>query len=178
MAHRNFARAMRRKTQWAGFSAAAGGQTLPVAVNVAAAAVGIVSAGFTIAGGSGAVDEEVTVTRTLGIARFKMDAATALLSAQFAMGCIVARNEAVTAGVASLANPITDPDAEWLYYVTGNLLRGNAANDEDGTSTATIPFDVRGQRIVRAGSTLVWIAAAQTAAVQSMVGGRYLLKLT
>ncbi len=173
MPNRNFARAVRRKTQWAGSLDAAGASIFPSEVAVGGA---ILAQGFLIAGSSGVVDEETTITRTIGRITAQLDGVT-VSSGEYGIGCIVARNEAVTAGVASLASPETDPDAEWLYYTTGHFDRP-VASDDTGIATASFNFDVRGQRIVRAGSTVVWIGAARGATINVSVNPRYLLKLT
>ena len=62
-------------------------------------------------GTQGLFDEEVTVTRMIGTVAAKIALGTASLFGTFAMGCIVARGEAIAAGVGSLADPMTDPDA-------------------------------------------------------------------
>ena len=96
------------------------------------------------------------------------------------MGCVIARNEAIAAGVASLPDPMSDPDAEWLYYFAGGLHRENRANVDSAPASLMMPFDVRGQRIIRVGSSVVWIAAVNTGSsgVTLQVTGRYLVKLT
>jgi len=177
MANRNFARAMRRKTEWAGFGSEGGAAALPAPQTIAAAASAILSNGAVVAGGTGFVDQEVTITRTIGTAIAKIAAGTVSLEGEFAIGLLVARNEAVTAGVASMPSPVTDPDAEWLYHISGQLIRGLTANIDDGIATVRIPFDVRGQRVLRAGSNVVWIGAAEGTTLDLGVTGRYLVKL-
>ena len=180
MANRNFARAMRRKTQWAGLGDAAGAATIPNMVTTAAGTNQILSLGVIVDGTQGLFDEEVTVTRMIGTVAAKIALGTASLFGTFAMGCIVARGEAIAAGVGSLADPMTDPDAEWLFYTQCQLARGLTADIDNGIASIQIPFDTRGQRIVRAGSNLVWVAAVDTGSANVIVGvsGRYLVKLT
>jgi len=178
MAHRNFARAMRRKTQWAGFGSASGTAVLPVPVVLAAGTPQIISANAVFAGGLGFLDEEVTLTRTIGRITFSIDEDTAELAGSFALGCVVARSEAISAGVASLPSPEDDPDAEWLYYFQGSVINPMNALRDGPVSGGFHDFDVRGQRIMRQGSSVVWLAESQVASVTVGVNGRYLAKLT
>ena len=173
---RQFTRGSRRKTQWAGFASSSATAVYPGEVVLASGVAGIVSQGFILSGGVGLLDEETTITRTIGIVSAQLDG-TGAGAGEFGIGAIVARNEAVVAGVASLANPETDPDAEWLYYFTGHLER-QVTSEPAGIATMLMPFDVRGQRIVRAGSTVVWIASVRGATMNLSVNGRYLVKLT
>jgi len=179
MGNRSFARVMRRKTQWGGFASAAGAVSLPTYVALGVGVPQLLSFNIVISGGLGLVDEEFTVTRMIGQFSAQLDVETADAQGTVAVGCVVSRNEAITAGVASLPSPEDDPDAEWLYYGVFGL--GNSPvspTDGAGFSWVRHDFDVRGQRIVRAGSSLVWIAEAQTTAARALVGGRYLTKLT
>ena len=144
MAHRNFARAMRRKTQWAGYGAAGGGATLPILVSVAGGATAILSQAFIIAGAAGVVDEETTVTRMIGRVTATMGVDTAILSTTFAIGCLVVRNEALAAGVGSMASPVSDPDAEWLYYTTGLIQNPQNVLRDGPIASLSFDFDVRG----------------------------------
>ncbi len=179
MANRNFSRAMRRKTQWAGFGNETGAALLPVVIQLTANIAQIISQNAVIAGGLGFVDEEVTITRMIGNLIAGVRIATAEADSTIAVGCVVARVEAIAAGVASLPSPEDDPDAEWLYYgvfPTVNQVASQIA--ADGASAWKQSFDVRGQRVVRAGSSLVWLAESQTNAAFVGVGGRYLGKLT
>ncbi len=178
MANRNFARVMRRKTQWGGFGNAAAGATIPTPAALTAGTPQIISTGIIIAGAAGIVDEEFTITRTIGAVMVAHGENTANLAGSWAVGCVIARNEAVNAGVASLPSPEDDPDAEWLYYAQGSVQNPNNALRDGPTSGRFVDFDVRGQRIVRAGSTIVWIAESQVANVTVGVNGRFLVKLT
>ena len=178
MANRNFARVMRRKTQWAGFGNAAAGALLPTLTSVASGGTVILSTGVIISGAQGLVEEETTMTRMIGRITVGVNLDTALASGAFAIGCVVVRGEAISAGVASMPSPETDPDAEWLYYVSGLCLNPQNALRDGPASTQVVEFDVRGQRIVRAGSNLVWLLAARTSGIHAQVSGRYLLKLT
>jgi len=178
MAHRNFARAMRRKTQWAGFGAAAATPTLPIMVSLTAGTPAIISTGGVIAGVFGFLDEEVTLTRTIGTISAFMRVNTAVTFATVAVGCIVVRGEAEAAGVAALPSPEDDPDAEWLYYDVFHIGNPQNALRDGPLSAVSRRFDVRGQRIVRAGSNVLWIAESETTDVSVGVAGRYLAKFT
>ncbi len=179
MADRGFARAMRRKTQWVGMGSESATAAIPQMVAIAVAGTAILSEGFVATGGPGfLLDEETTVTRTIGQVTAKIGAGTANLEGEFALGCVVARAEAITAGTGSLPSPISDPDAEWLYYFSGQLSRGGTLDIDNGVASLRQAFDVRGQRIVRAGSQVVWVGEAAGTTVDVGVTGRYLVKLT
>ena len=176
---RQFARGgPRRKTQWAGFGTAGGGATLPIMVVLTAGTTSILSQAFVVSGGTGIVDEETTITRTLGIWSFATNLATAAVSGTYAIGLAVVRNEALAAGVGSLPSVESDPDFEWLYYAAGHLRNPNSTLQDGPLSAVHMAFDVRGQRIVRKGSTVVWLAESETIGMVAGVAGRYLLKLT
>ncbi len=168
----------RRKTQWLGLATEAGVNGIPNIIAIAAGAAGILSFNTAVAAGVGVVDEEFTITRLIGNFTVKSTVDTANAVAGYALGCYVARGEAVAAGVASLPSPVSDPDAEWLYYNVGRVSRGNTASIDNGLASVYMPFDVRGQRIVRAGSTVVWIGEAVGGGIDINVAGRYLSKLT
>ena len=178
MAHRAFARATRRKTQWGGFGNASGAAVLPSEITMAAGTPVILSTSIIIGNAAGLLDEEVTITRTIGSHSISIDATTAELDVTVAVGCAVARNEAISAGVGSLPSPEDDPDFEWLYYGVFGLRNPQNALQDGPLSSIRTAFDVRGQRIVRSGQTLVWLAESEGGAAVAMVGGRYLVKLT
>ena len=176
--NRNFTRAMRRKTQWGGFGSASGGATLPEEVALTLNVAQIISSGIVIGNSTGVLDEEVTVTRTIGSITVSLDADTALVDATVAVGLAVVRSEAANAGVGSLPSPEDDPDFEWLYYTVLGLKNPQNALRDGPLSAQRVMFDVRGQRIIRSGSSVVWIAECQAANCTAQVSGRYLMKLT
>jgi len=177
LADRHFARAMRRKTQWAGFGDVTGTANLPTMVTVAANASVIISQGLIVANSAGLVDEEVTITRVIGDISVAVAADGALSRWTLALGLAVSRLEAITAGVASLPSAEDDPDFEWLYYTVLQGINPQNTLRDGPLSGLHVRFDVKGQRVVRTGYSVVWIAEAQTTAVQVGVGGRALVKL-
>ena len=178
MPGRTFSRGSRRKTQWAGFGDENGAVNLPPLVAATAGTAIIISQNLIIASSFGGLfDEETTITRTLGMLSAQMNVATANLQAEVAVGAYVARNEAVTVGVTALPDPEDDPDAEWLYYSSFQLRNNEEAFRDGPLAGIHIPFDVKGQRILRAGSVLVWIAKCITNNVRVGVTGRCLVKL-
>jgi len=180
LANRAFTRAMRRKTQWGGFGDAAGGANLPSWTTVASGASVIISQALIRQGSSGIVDEEFTITRMIGTFAARMSVQTADANAIVAIGAIVQKQVAIAAGVASLPSLEDAPDSEWLYYSV-QALRNPLTVDvtEDyGLGWVRQSFDVRSQRVVRSGDSIVWLAEAQNGAVVAQVGGRYLVKLT
>ncbi len=176
-----FSRGTRRKTQWLGMGNAAGtAGTLPLAIDLTAGTAAVLSQGGAVAGGFGALDEEVTVTRMIGAVSVALRVQTAEVRGTVAIGCAVVRIEALAAGVGSLPSPESDPDFEWLYYGVFPLFNSvqTANSGADRTSALILPFDVHSQRIVRTGSSLVWLAESEGNNAIAGVGGRYLVKLT
>ncbi len=172
-------RSMRRKTQWAGFGSETGTAELPSLVNIAAATpAAILSTNMVVHDQLGLVDEEVTITRMIGTFTLKVQSTAASTQAEFAVGCLVARNEAITAGIGSLPSPEDDPDSEWLWYAAGQLSNPNDTTQSGPIAGRFIDFDVKSQRIVRNGWTTVWICHTETNAITAGVAGRYLVKLT
>ena len=177
MANQRGSHGPRRKTQWGGFGNAAGVAALPTMVALTAGTAAIVSQAIVVGGAIGLVDEEVTITRMIGMVTAARNADTALGESTVAIGCAVARVEAIAAGVGSLPSPESDPDFEWLYYAVFQLINPQNALRDGPLSGVQFPFDTRGQRIVRSGQSTVWIAEAESSATVCGVGGRYLLKL-
>ena len=168
---------VRRKTQWAGYGDSVGAAVLPGFVVVPSGGAAILSFNGIINGAAGFLDEEVTITRMIGRVSARINVNTANVSATLAVGCIIARNEAIAAGVGSLPSPEDDPDSDWLYYAVMGLVNPNSTLVDSALANIHSDFDVSGQRIVRAGQTAVWIAEAQSQAIFTQVGGRYLAKL-
>ena len=178
MANRQrYARGPRRVTQWAGFGNTAGAASLPIMVDITASASAILSQGIVAGGSSGISGERFTLTRTIGRLTAAINSNTANVNASIAVGCIKVRNEAVTAGVASMPNLEDDPDADWVYYTSMILRNPNNTLRDGAISMVHIPFDVKSQRKLDGGDQLVWIAFAITNNVSVGVTGRYLLKL-
>ncbi len=177
MANRNFSRAMRRKTQWAGFGDAAGAANIPAWVAGAVGTPAIVSQAMIVQNAAGLIDEEITITRMIGRIGVTIDVATAGSRGAIAIGCLVARVTAISAGVASLPSPEDDPDSDWLYYAVLPVLNPATADTDGPLSMYTYDFDVKGQRVVRSGETPVWLMESQTVNCEAFVGGRYLAKL-
>jgi len=167
----------RRKTQWVGFATAAGAASLPLEVSLTAGTAALLSFGSYAGGAAAPTIDEFTVTRTIGRLTVSINNDTALIDATVAVGCGVMRNEALVAGIASLPDPEDDPDFEWLYYGVFGLKNPMNALRDGPVSSLSVPFDVRGQRVVRSGWSLFWIAESEAASVSAMVGGRYLIKL-
>ncbi len=175
---RQFSRGPRRKTQWAGFGNAGGAAAIPTPVMVTAGTSTILSQGAVIGGAFGLVDEEATITRTIGMITAQMDVDTAEAVAGVSVGCGIFLTTSLVAGVVSLASVEDDPDFEWLYFASFGLINPMNALRDGPVSGIHIPFDVRGQRIVRTGYTAVWLAESQSSNVTVGVNGRYLNKLT
>ncbi len=171
-------RGPRRKTQWAGMGEGTGAAaTLPVFVTLNVGVPQILAQRFIVNGGLGFLDEEVTITRMIGSFTAQLNLSAVNTAATLAIGCAVVRAEAATAGVASLPSPEDDPDFEWLYYSVMGLHHGPVANADAVVSGGIREFDVKGQRIVRAGNNVVWLGETETADMRVQVGGRYLVKL-
>ncbi len=179
MALRRFSRGSRRKTEWAGFGNSVGAAALPTPVSVLTSAPrAILSLNVIVGGGLGFLDQEVTITRMIGQLMIAMNTSVAEAQASWAVGCIVERNEAAAAGIGSMPSPEDDPNSEWLFYASGSLINPDNALKDGPTSSRFVDFDVRGQRIMRSGETLVWIGHAETSNLIMGVNGRLLVKLT
>ncbi len=177
MANRAFARATRRKTEWAGFGSAGGGAVLPGLVSMTAGTAVVLSTNFVIEGSAlSTFEQQETITRMIGSFAASLDLGTANLDATVAVGCAVARREAITAGVASLPSPEDDPNFEWLYY--GVFMVKNTNDTTQGApGFVREHFDVRGQRRMHRGKQIVWLAEANNNVALAGVGGRYLIKV-
>ena len=152
----------RRRTEWAGFGNKDGSAVLPTLLAVTAGTPVVLSKDTITAGVAAVVAQEYTITRMLGFVTVAMDLTTANLIASVAVGCGVMREDAITAGVTALPDPEADPDFEWLFHMS-IILKNYPANAVTcDTDRKHIPFDVRGQRIVRAGNIPFWIAQADT----------------
>ena len=168
----------RRVTQWGGLGNQDGSTVQrSTFVSGASGVTIILSSGLIVGGGYGFVEERVTITRLIGSFAARIQPDTSGLAAAYAMGCAKARVEAITAGVGSLPSPESQPDFEWLYYHAGNLRRDGTANTDNGLTTIRVEFDVRSQRILHSGESLVWLCSIRTNAVEAAVGGRALVKL-
>ena len=175
---RQFARGgPRRKTQWGGFANAAGAASLPTLTAVAVGTSVVLSNGLVVAGSTGFFDEEVTITRMIGMWTAQISSTTADTEGTIAVGLAVARGEAILAGVASLPSLEDDPDFEWLYYGSAHLRNPNSVLQDGPINAIHVPFDVRGQRVLRSGSTVVWLAEAEETSMIAGVTGRALVKL-
>ena len=170
----------RRKTEWFGTLDVNGANLFPLRIAVATGATALLAQGLAISGGSGLSDQEGTITRMIGEVFVAIDGtAAATAGVAFGIGAIVTRREVAIAGVASLPSPELDPDASWIFYTSGQMIRETVlTNSADVGQVYRIPFDVRGQRIIRSGETVVWLGAARGATVNMSVYARYLVKLT
>ena len=179
MAARTFRRGTRRKTEWGGFGDQAGGAALPDVIAIAAGAGNrqILSKDIVTAGLAAVAAQEYTITRMIGHLTVALNVTTAVATATIAVACGIAREDAITAGVASLPAPEDDPDFEWLFYSSIFLKNPNDTSQTGPASTRIISFDVRGQRIVRAGNIPFWIASCVTSNCQAAATGCYLVKL-
>jgi len=168
----------RRLTQWGGFGDNAGAANLPGFITAGSGASAILSQGIIIGGAAGLVEERATIVRMIGSLTIQMAASTALLQSTVAVGCFKTRQEAITAGVASLPDVETSPDAEWLWYGVYGLTNPDNALRDGNTSSIRVPIHSAAMRKLDSGESVVWIAEAQTSAALVQVSGRYLVKLT
>jgi len=172
----------RRLTQWGGIAAEDGAaDTLPVMVTLAAGTPAFLSQGVdtTLNSTTNQFEERVTLTRTIANIVAHMNVVTASSRATVAIGCLVVTAEALAAGVGSIKSPEDDPDADWVFYSVFQLRNPVASTLEGGAAPDSYRehVDVRSQRKILVGQTLIWIAEAELSDVSVGVGGRYLLKL-
>jgi len=168
----------RRKTQWAGMGNSSGAAALPTYITLTAGVASILSTGLIVRGASGLIIEgEVTITRMIAEYTAVLDSETADVQATMAIGCGLVRQEAIDVGVTALPSPEDDPDFEWLYYAVHGMRNEPVSALQTDISTLRKSLDVRGQRILRVGMNVVWLAETQTSNAFCVVGGRYLVKL-
>ncbi len=166
----------RRKTQWYGFGDETGAAAEPNLVGIAAGVTAIVSTSIVVAGGIGALDEEITFVRMIGALYVETNGSAGTVG-QYHVGALVQRTEAIIAGVAAMPNPMLDPDAEWLYWASGIVKSVVLDANEENLAIDKIRFDVKGMRKLERGENIVWLARAGDNAIRLGVTGRYLAKL-
>jgi len=168
---------MRRKTQWAAMSVP-GAATVPVWETLVVGTPEFLTVGTVIGGADGFVEEEVTVTRMIGHVAAQIGAGvSASNGATVTFGIGVFTTEAVAAGIASIPDPSVRPDFEWLYWKQLSPIQtGGADPSEIGVFESE--FDVRGQRVVRSGQTLVTVVVTAVSVVRAFASARVLVKLT
>ena len=100
-----------------------------------------------------------TVTRTRGEVLLQLDPTAADERAVVAMGLIVASENAVAAGFASLPGPHTDASDDWFWhsYVTVTSLAEAGVVEGDGLF-ARVMIDSKAMRKVKASEHVVFVA--------------------
>ncbi len=182
MAHRNFARAQRRSTSWLGFGDESGSSAALGSMQTLAVGTPSILSQLMVRQGQleDVIGAQMTLTRTIGNITARLTPVTADAEARVAIGGIVVREAALTSGVGSMPSPEDEPDADWFYYEQFDIINP-AASSIAGASAANTyrsHFDVKGQRIMRDGFAVVWLAEAQDSVVEVGVCGRYLVKLS
>jgi len=173
----------RRMTQWAGMAAEDGASdTLPVMVVLTAGTPVFLSQGIDgplISATNAGLDERATLTRTIANLSAKLVDVAADTEATVAVGCMVVTAAAMVAGVASIRSLEDDAGASWVYYTVFHLRNPKASSIEGSTALDIYRehIDVRSQRKIRNGETIVWIAESEGSGAIVGIGGRYLLKL-
>ena len=101
-----------------------------------------------------------TVARIRGSYVMGFTPTAAADSMRVGLGIIVATADAVTAGVASLPGPITDPDASWLWVVYEELRSGAATAQDLQSVTQAVRgvIDTKAMRRTGTNDNLIFIA--------------------
>ena len=120
-----------------------------------------------------------TVIRTRLMQSWASDQLSASETVAGAFGIIVAKEQATTAGIVSLPDPITEPDAEWFVYqgCEDKFLFSSAVAFLSGVGHQYL-IDSKAQRKVGINETIAVIAATSSAFGADVAGeGRFLVKL-
>ncbi len=102
-----------------------------------------------------------TVVRMMGRGLLQlMDAPTAGDSMHLTVAIAVVTTDAATAGAGSLPDPSDEPEFPWLYWTELDIFASDTNADNGGNIGGAIryEFDVRSQRIIRPGHSLVYFA--------------------
>ena len=118
-----------------------------------------------------------TVMRSRGQVLGSIDGAVDGDAVSVAVGLIIADDDAVAAGVASIPSPASDMEAEWLWHGFLLLKAQGTSTDQPGL-TARLEIDSKAMRRVKSNTQCVFAAApvslAGTPAVDILVGLRSL----
>ncbi len=103
------------------------------------------------------LEPAATIVRTRG--ELVLGMATALDARMHgAFGLINVSADATAVGITALPGPLTDGELDWHVWVPLNLWSVDAAEDAAGIlQNRIIPFDSRGMRKIKSGSTVVGI---------------------
>ncbi len=160
-------RGPRRLTAWTGLDSG----TDKVAVAAASAVL--------LAAGAGAflTQRPFTVTRSRGTILVANDQFAVPEEPQLILAIGVFSDTAVAAGVASLPDPVTNPDGDW--FVFEDVPTGILVDVDGNTLWRAYPFDSKAMRKVGLDENIAMIVANNSAAdgAQILVTGRILLKL-
>ena len=149
---RSFTRSQRRPTNWSGSVAAAATVLTPLSKVLA---LTLVPEGF---GGE-------TVIRIRGTLLVSGDATDAGFVYNGAIGAIIVTETAVTAGIASLPDPVSDADDDgWMFYRSfAGIPSGDGAAGALGAQL--LELDVKAERRMPDGHRLVFVVANASTAI-------------
>ena len=103
--------------------------------------------------------ERVTIARLRGSVYVHMDAGAALDTMEVALGLIVVKEPAFTAGIASVPSPIVEIEQSWIWHHLFTMGPAVTATDDGGdiSRNMRIEIDSKAQRKVQAGDILTFV---------------------
>ncbi len=161
----------RRQVAWGGMSDDTGTGIIAISGNTLLGS-GIFRAGVA----TGVAEEVITIVRSVG-ELFLFVAADLASSMQVAVG-IIEVSQLQTA--ATMASPLTNPEASWLWWYGTSFpdLAAAAALDSGAMAVVRVPFDSRAMRILGNLRTIAVLADATIAGVSGSIHGRYAFLLS
>ena len=147
------------------------------------------TAGVALAASTGLIDtafsttslakRPFTITRVVGLLSIQSDQNAAVELVFGALGFAVVSEEALTAGFASVPNPVSNPDSD-LWHVYQSFAAEGSSSTNVGRPIMHFPFDSRAQRKVADGQDCVAVIANSSAAdgLTYVLNYRMLLKLS
>ncbi len=169
---RRFVRPPKKTVMWIGNTAAATPQV--IAANTAVL--------YSVLNATALALRPFTVMRSRGFVTFQSDQVVQSEDPHGAYGEIVVTTNATTAGVASIPDPLTEPEASWYVYVPTycRFSFATAVGRQDVMGQANVfQFDSKAMRKVGIDDDLagVWVNGDATFGADAFVNGRTLIQL-
>jgi len=124
-------------------------------------------------------EESLTLVRTRGVVAIKVQSYTADVSPVGAIGMGIVSQEAFAAGVASVPDPISNPDwGGWFVWRTFAMHFENISQVGVLLGSWSFEVDSKAMRKISPNEVLVIVAASQSGAFSIYDGTRHLVKLS
>jgi len=180
---RGFPRVPQSLKRRVGWEEGIGGTTVQSSISTSSST--LVNAALTV------LEDGLTLVRTRGRVQFFLSAATAALDGfTGAFGIGVATTAAVTAGAASVPNPLDEQDWDgWIYWralqlIAPGVISNAASTDTSGiggfTAVQNIEIDSKAMRKLRVGDSIygsLQVVENPTAVLEWAIDTRILVKL-